>query len=172
MSEPTVYLQPGSALNRQSPDVQWQVAENYVSNAISQSGITSGDKYYAWLRDNGQSVSRDVARSVWKEQGVADRWKSVIAQLPQGVGVPRDWYASSNSPYITGYGYKTTVTYTDAFTGATLQKDWFNDSPTKLSRRDLVSTISSQLEIGSGDYKGTVQSIVFGSIYHKAGAAW
>jgi hypothetical protein len=172
MSEPTVYLTPGSALNRQEPDVQWQLAENYVAGAISQSGITSGDKYYAWLRDNGQLVTRDIARSVWKEQGIADKWKSVIAQLPEGVGVPRDWYASTESPYIKAYGYKAEITYTDSATGESLTSNWFTNSSVQLSRKELAADIASQLETGSGEYKGTVTGITFGSIYHKSGAKW
>ena len=32
-------------------DQQRQVADQYVSPAINQSGITSADKYYNWLRD-------------------------------------------------------------------------------------------------------------------------
>jgi hypothetical protein len=172
MSDPTVYLQPGSAQNRQPADVQWQVAENYVGEMMSNPDITSGDKYYAWLRDNGQQVSRDVARSVWKQEGIADRWKSIIAKLPPGQGVPRAWYANSESPYIKAYGYKATITYTDAFTGDSLTTNWFTNSSRQLSRRELAADIKSQIEVGSGDTKGTVTGVTYGTIYHKSGAQW
>jgi len=151
---------------------QWQTAEQWVGDSVRYGGVTSGDLYYAWLRDTDQYVTRDVARDVWRAWGTATRYADVIERYPPSQGVPRAWYAETESEYISRYGYKVEVTYHDEITGETLTAPYFTPSDVQLSRNELEDVISSEVETGTGDVRGTVESMTVLAYYHRTGAAW
>ena len=151
---------------------QWQLAEQWVAPAIAQAGITSGDKYYAWMRTSDQYVTREVARAVWKEHGVSTQWNDVIAKLPANQPIPRAWYSSSESEYIEKYGYKTTITYTDPVTEETLDRSWFVRSDKSLTTSQLDQAIRVDSVELYPELIAVVQSWSRVASYHREGASW
>jgi len=147
-------------------------AEQYVDAAFGQVGITSGDKYYSWLRENDLYVTRETARDVWREYRTSGEWLDTLQRYPETATIPRGWYGSTRSEYVDRYGYKFTVNYTDAITGQEMTTPYFLPSDRAMSKEEIEAFITARIEGGTGDVKGAVTSAAFTSMWHRAGAGW
>jgi len=148
------------------------LAEQYVDAAFGQVGITSGDKYYSWLRENDLYVPRATAREVWGAYRESAQWLDNLARYPETATIPRGWYSTTQSDYVTRYGYKYQVTYIDSITGQEMTVPYFFPTDRAMSQEELGTEISGRIERGTGDVQGSVTSLSFTSIWHRAGSGW
>jgi hypothetical protein len=172
MSDDMTTFGTGAYSGRPDPETQRYYADNYVDKAINERGITSGDKYYSWLRDQGLGVSRDVAREAWKEFNVQDRYQSVIAVYPSNQVIPRAWYGSTDAKGVSGYMYKVEYSSYAQMTG-----DVTSNTHVVLSDHSLtIDSIMEQFHDEWNSYEMgqdfTILSLQVVAVYHKAGARW
>jgi len=153
-------------------DTQYNVAEQWVGDAFSQEGITSGDKYYAWLQDNDQQITRAVARDVWNEFHYSYQWVDSLAKYPDTATIPRGWYGSTQSDYIPGYGYKVQMNYVDPLTGEDKTRAWLVNSDSPMTLEDIDDAVSRGAPAEYPELIGQVTSYDFTAIYHHKGTAW
>lgn len=148
------------------------LAEQYVEQAMISAGVTSADKYYAWLRDNELGVPRSLAREVWREYRASYEWLSLLERYPEREVIPRRWYASTDSDYIEKYGYKARVTYIDPETGETREKTFLVKSGVALNRKEVDDVIRVDFP---KRYPHLIREVVdykITTIYHRRGAEW
>ena len=151
---------------------QWAVAEQWLAPAIQVVGITSADKYYAWLRTSNQPVTREVARAVWGETLKASRYADAIETWNPDYRIPRSWYTSTESTYVDNYAYKTLVTYKDPTTREMVTEDRYVLSDSILTRHQAEQRAKEQLITCRPDLKDTEVTFETYGYYHQVGAAW
>ncbi len=151
---------------------QRNYADNYVASAINNVGITSGDKYYSWLKDQGAGVTRDVARSAWNEYNKLVGYIDVINKWPPDRAIPRAWYQSTDAKGITAYGYRLNYTLMDKQSGDSYTHTFFVNSDTRLTTNQVRAKLEQTLEVYNMQQDFQVVDAYIDSIYHNAGAKW
>ena len=157
---------------RWSEEQQRYFADNYISRAINESGVTSGDKFYGWLQDNRLSVSRAVAREAWSQYGQLTNYIDVINVWDQTKLLPRAWYPETNARGAANFTYNIAYQLTDLQSGDTKQAFYTYTS-------EHATTIAQAVEAFEADFQNYGMQDTFSasgfyvkSIYHKQGAAW
>lgn len=59
--------------------------------------VTSADKAYHWLREQGIDISRSIVREVWQEVGQKERWETVIQTWGIERPIPKAWIVERES---------------------------------------------------------------------------
>jgi uncharacterized protein YbdZ (MbtH family) len=59
--------------------------------------VTSADKAYHWLREQGLDVTRDIVRDVWREVGLREQWETVINTWGNDKPIPKQWIVQRES---------------------------------------------------------------------------
>lgn len=153
-------------------ETQRYYADQYVGRAISEVGITSGDKYYAWLQGQQLKVSRDTARTAWKEYGVATQWAPMINVFPGNFAIPKAWYGETDKKGTATYEYKTSIYLTYADTGDSFKSTYMVTSDTKLNALQISERITADIADKYSEQYSSVAGIEIVAVYHKAGAKW
>jgi len=152
--------------------LMWQIAEQWLEAAVREAGITSADKFYAWLRDNGLYVTRSIVRDVWKEYKYAFPYLEVIQRLDPAHLIPRSWYRETESEYINRYAYKYEITFYNPEEGTSETRTMLVRSDTPLTRKD-AEWAAWELASEYGDmWQLEVAKIDFVSAFHRRGASW
>jgi len=147
-------------------------AEMWIKPAIDEAGITSADKYYDWLREHGQYVTRDTVRQVWREHGEATRYSDYLERYATDLPIPRAWYAESESEYISRYGVRVSITEQDPITGETTEDSYFFKSDEYVSVNKIRDWVESLSPDTSPPILGSVSDFKIEATYHRAGAGW
>lgn len=164
-----------AAASRMAPverETQRYYADQYVGRAVSEVGITSGDKYYSWLRDQQLGVSRDTARTAWKEYGIATQWAPMINVFPGNFAIPKAWYGETDKKGTATYDYKTSIYLTYADTGDSFKSTYMVTSDTKLNALEISERITQDIAEKYSEQYSSVAGIEIVAVYHKAGAKW
>ena len=153
-------------------DQQRQVADQYVSPAINQSGITSADKYYNWLRDRDFGVTRAVVRQSWNEYNRAMNYIDVINAWPKEHALPRAWYAETDRKMQTAYSYTLGYQLTDLFTGDSTTSYYTVSSRTRQNVKQMIDAFANDFEEYGMAPSFAASDFYVDVMYHKKGAAW
>lgn len=162
----------GTTVGGWTQETQRYYADQYVARAISDVGITSGDKYYSWLRYQQLGVSRDVARTSWKEYGLATNWSPMINVFPGNFAIPKAWYGETDKAGAHTYEYKTSIYLTYADTGDSFKSTYMVTSDTKLNALEISERITQDIADKYSEQYSSVAGIEITAVYHKAGAKW
>ena len=161
-----------SSVGSWEKETQRYFADNYVKSAINEVGITSGDKYYSWMRDQGLSVTRDVARTAWKEYGTATQWRDVINVWGANRAIPRAWYAETDAKGAQRYNYKVSYNIVFADTGDSETRTYLKTSNVPMTLEQIGDAINDMLERSApGMYSGA-SGFTMETAYHKEGDRW
>ncbi len=153
-------------------DTQRSFADQYIRGAILEAGITSGDKYYYWLRDQGLPITREVARTAWKEYGTATKWADVLSVYNPNYTIPKAWYGETDAKGAGKYNYKLDVTVMDKITELPETKSWFIKSDKPLTMQGIVDAINDALNQYYPTQYTKVMDFTPTAIYHKMGEPW
>jgi len=151
---------------------QWAVAEQWLAPAIQVVGITSADKYYAWLRTSDQPVTRAVAREVWGETLRAEKYASVMEQWPSNRLLPRSWITQSESANLRGFGYKFRATTIDPETGLEMEQTFMPQTGLQYTYDQALNLAKANIEAGSPPIEGELTDLTLVAVYHKVGDSW
>lgn len=148
------------------------VAESWINPAIIEAGITSGDKYYDWLRESNLYVPRATVREVWKEYGEATRYADVISRWNPERAIPRAWYAESSSEYIDRYGTRVAITEQDPITGEETTQTYLFKSDRPSTPSEVEEWATSLTPDASPPIEGAVVGVAVEAVYHRTGTHW
>lgn len=84
--------------------------------------VTSADKAYRWLREQGYTFTRKVVRESWKIVGEKDMWSTVSKTYGTDRPIPRPWVIDMESKEAEGLYHRIKVTYQDIETGEYSEK--------------------------------------------------
>ena len=152
--------------------VQWAVAEQWVAPAIQSVGITSADKYYAWLSQNDLPVTRAVAREVWGEHGRAGGYVDLIERWPKERIMPRTWFTATESSHIHGYGYKFRVDYTDPETGLAASKTFTAQVGIAYTFDQAEALANAMIEDETPAIPTKEYELTLTDVFHRKGDLW
>jgi hypothetical protein len=64
--------------------------------------VTSADKAYHWLQEQGFDITRSIVREVWREVGQKEYWETVINTWGGERPIPRAWVVDIESKEAKG----------------------------------------------------------------------
>jgi hypothetical protein len=79
--------------------------------------VTSADKAYAYLREQGYDWTRAFVREAWKETGLKDAWATVAETYGTDRPIPKAWVIEKKGGLEPGYQVNLKFTYQDMTTG-------------------------------------------------------
>jgi hypothetical protein len=84
--------------------------------------VTSADKAYSFLREQGYEWTRAFVREAWKETGLKDAWATVSKTYGTDRPIPKAWVIERKGGLQPGYQVDLKYTFMDMSTGKTETK--------------------------------------------------
>ena len=81
--------------------------------------VTSADKAYYFLREQGFEITREIVRDVWRSVGEKESWATVIRTYGYDKPIPYHWVTEKEVEYSTGYQHIVTAQWYNPNTGET-----------------------------------------------------
>jgi hypothetical protein len=91
-------------------EMEWDI-RYWVHRAMEE--VTSADRAYRWLREQGFEWTRAEVREAWREVGMKEYWSTVIETWGTDRYVPRAWQMEGSSKQRAEYQYLVEYQYYD-----------------------------------------------------------
>lgn len=100
----------------------WKVSEELIEKAAW--SVTSADKAYAWLREQGYDVRRADVRGAWKDYNEKTYYEGPISQWDPNRKIPKAWIVQRETVEASGYMHMFKIKGIDPVTGEEKTQVW------------------------------------------------
>lgn len=128
--------------------------------------VTSADKAYAYLREQGYEWTRAYVREAWRETGKADYWKTVIETYGTDRPAPRAWTIERETKEAGGFMHTVEILTQDWETGELKTRYMSVVGDKIISYDDVVESLEADIDAYGEVFGFSVLEIRPGGIVH------
>ena len=155
-----------------SRESRTEIAFSFIERAISEADVTSGDKFYYWLRENDLDVRRATARDVWRDYGEQTHYADAIARYDPNLPIPRAWITDSPSTSRDNYVIRVKANVYDRLKGETVEAYAYATSKRQPRIAEAIQTLRDNMLEYKPEQDWDDAEIEVKGVYHVEGKPW